>query len=274
MKSPFPGMDPYIEACGMWENFHYLLIAQIQQHLARIAPNRYFVHAGERSYHVFVGTDEKSERPFVPDVKITTSDRGKKAKKKAGGVAVMETATDNEPLTLRAVVSEEHREGFVEIYEDSDSERRLVTTLEVLSPSNKAFNTEGWHQYHSKRYSALLEGVHLIEIDLLRGGQRPLMRDPWPDSPYTLLVGRANQRLRCQVWRAYFNRPLPSIPVPLATPDADLSLDLQPLIDTVYNLSNYGRAIDYRKPLKPPVSAEEQKWIEERLHEWRAKELP
>ena len=222
--------------------------------------------------HVFVGTDEKFDRPFVPDVKITTSERGKKAKKKTGGVAVMETAADNEPLTLRAVVAEEHRQGFVEIYED-DSERRLVTTIEVLSPSNKAFNTEGWHQYHSKRYSTLLEGVHLIEIDLLRGGQRPLMRDPWPNSPYTLLVGRANQKLRCQVWRAYFNCSLPSIPVPLTMPDADLTLDLQPLIDTVYDLSNYGRAIDYGKPLKPPLTAEEQKWFEERLREWRAKEL-
>ncbi len=21
MKSPFPGMDPYIDACGLWEDF-------------------------------------------------------------------------------------------------------------------------------------------------------------------------------------------------------------------------------------------------------------
>lgn len=272
MKSPFPGMDPYIEACGLWGNFHYLLIAQIQQQLTRMAPDRYVVHAGERSYHVLVGADEKSNRPFVPDVKIATSDRGKKPKQKGGGTAVAETASEKEPITLHAVVSEEHREGFVEIYEN-DPERRLVTTIEVLSPSNKVINTEGWHQYHSKRYSVLLEGVHLVEIDLLRGGQRPLMRDSWPNSPYTLLVGRANQRLCCQVWRGYFDRPLPSIPVPLSEPDADLSLHLQPLIDTVYELSRYDRVLDYKKALKPPLSAEEQTWVKKRLQQWRGKEL-
>ena len=247
-------MDPYIEACGLWEDFHNDLIIEIKHALARLAPERYFVRAGERSYHVLVEANEKSDRPFVPDVKITTSDRGKKPRKKPGGVAVIEAPTESEPLTLHAVVSEEHREGFVEIYEDNP-EQRLVTTIELLSPSNKTFNSEGWHLYHSKRYSALLGGVHLVEIDLLRGGRRPLMRDPWPNSPYTLLVGRADQRLRCQVWRAYFDRPLPSVPVPLAAPDADLTLDLQPLIDTVYELSRYGRSIDYRKPLKPPLSA-------------------
>lgn len=271
MKSPFPGMDPYIEASSLWADFHNDLVIQIKHALGRLAPDRYFVRAGERSYHVLVGAEGKSDRPFVPDVKIATSQRGKRPKK-SGGVAVAETATENEPLTLHAVVSEEHREGFVEIYED-DSERRLVTTIEVLSPSNKAFNTEGWHLYHNKRYSVLLEGVHLIEIDLLRGGQRPLMRDPWPTCPYTLLVGRANQRLRCQVWRGSFDRPLPPIPVPLSPPDADLTLDLQPLIDTVYELSHYARALDYNKPLKPPLTAEEQQWVKNRLRQWRAKEL-
>jgi hypothetical protein len=114
-------------------------------------------------------------------------------------------------VTLRAFIAEEHRERFVEIYED-DPEMRLVTTIEVLSPSNKRPNTEGWEQYQSKRYSALLGGVHLVELDLLRGGQRPRMRDPWPKSPYVLLVGRANQKLRCHVWTASFDRPLPLIP--------------------------------------------------------------
>ena len=29
MKSPFPGMDPYIEACGLWGDFHHELISEI-----------------------------------------------------------------------------------------------------------------------------------------------------------------------------------------------------------------------------------------------------
>jgi len=214
-----------------------------------------------------MGSDEKADRAFIPDVKITTPESGKKPKKKAGGVAVAERHYELEPVTLRAFIAEEHREGFVEIYED-DPELRLVTTIEVLSPSNKAFGTEGWHRYQSKRYSALLGHVHLIEIDLLRGGRRPLMRDPWPNSPYALLVGRANQNLRCQVWPAYFDRALTAISVPLTPPDADILLGLQPLIDKVYELSGYARTIDYRKPLEPPLTAKEKTWLEGRLREW------
>jgi hypothetical protein len=266
MKSPFPGMDPYIEAQGLWENFHYLLIAHIQQQLASVVPESYFVRTAERSYHVLMGRDEKVDRPFTPDVKITTPERGKKPRKKKGGVAVAERAYELEPVTLRAFVTEEHREGFIEIYED-DPELRLVTTIEVLSPSNKTFGTEGWHRYQSKRYSALLGGVNLVEIDLLRNGRHPLMRDPWPDSPYALLVGRANQNLRCQVWPAHFDQALPILSVPLTPPDADVPLALQPLINKVYELSRYGRTIDYGKPLLPPLTAEEQTWLEGRLRD-------
>jgi hypothetical protein len=33
-ESPFPGMDPYIEACGLWEDFHGDLIAEMKRALA------------------------------------------------------------------------------------------------------------------------------------------------------------------------------------------------------------------------------------------------
>ncbi|MHB1426542.1 MAG: DUF4058 family protein, partial [Gemmataceae bacterium] len=143
MKSPFPGMDPYIESCGLWADFHLSLISQIHGALADAAPERYFVRAGERSYHVLIESEGKSEHPFTPDVKITAPEDGKKPKKRAGGVAVVEPTTENEPLTLRACIEEEHREAFVEVYE-ADPKQRLVTTIEVLSPSNKHPNTKGW----------------------------------------------------------------------------------------------------------------------------------
>ena len=57
MKSPFPGMDPFIEEAGLWEDFHHNLITDIQRALARIAPSRYLVRTGERSYLVLVEED-------------------------------------------------------------------------------------------------------------------------------------------------------------------------------------------------------------------------
>lgn len=269
MTSPFPGMDPYIESCGLWGDFHGDLISEIKRALADTAPERYFVRIGERSYHVLFESEEKFDRPFVPDVKITSPERGKRPSKKSGGSAVAEIAVGQEPLTLRAFLTEEHRETFVDIYED-DPELRLVTTIEVLSPSNKRPGTEGWKQYQRKRRSALLGGVNLVEIDLLRGGKRSPMLDPWPKCPYTLLVARAFHDQRCKVWRADFQRSLPEIPVPLDEPDPDLSLCLQPMIETIYKRSRYRRSIDYGKPLDPPLKGAEATWVKARLREWQA----
>jgi Protein of unknown function (DUF4058) len=83
----------------------------------------------------------------------------------------------------------------------------------------------------------------LVEIDLLRGGQRMPMLDPWPDSPYTLLIARAGSQL-CRVWRAHYRRSFPVTPVPLAKPDSDIPLDLQPMIDEIYQRFLYPRRID------------------------------
>ena len=221
MPSPFPGMDPYIEASGLWEDFHNHLIARISEHLADALPERYLVRTGERSYVVLVESGGMVSHPFLPDVSVTAP-RGRKRATKKGGTALAEPAAATEPVTMRAFIREEHREAFIEIREASP-DQRLVTSIELLSPSNKRPGTEGWQLYLRKRQSLLLGSTHLVEIDLLRGGQRMPMLDPWPDSPYTLLVARAPAPL-CRVWRAFSLQPLPAIPVPLSRPDHDLAL--------------------------------------------------
>jgi hypothetical protein len=40
MKSPFPGMDPYIEACGLWEGFHGHTCAARARELLQARPRR------------------------------------------------------------------------------------------------------------------------------------------------------------------------------------------------------------------------------------------
>ncbi len=263
MRSPFPGMDPYIEACGLWGDFHHDLISEIKHALARAAPEHYLVRAGERSYVVLVEQDGKTSRPFLPDVSVTT-ERRKKTSKKRAGTAVVEPVLGAEPVLMRAFIEEEHREAFIEIYE-ATPEQRLVTCIEVLSLSNKRPRTPGWDIYLRKRQSLLLGDANLVEIDLLRGGQRMPMLDPWPDSPCTILVARAKKYDLCQVWPVHFRIPLPSVPIPLAKPDRDVVLDLQPMIDTIYARSRYERSIDYGKPLTPPLDAADALWLEKQL---------
>ncbi len=193
MRSPFPGMDPYVEACGLWGDFHSHLIEKIGEKLADLAPDHYLVRTGERSYVVPVESEGKSTYPFLPDLTITAP-RGRKKAAKKGGTALAEPVGEAEPVKMRPFIQEEHRETFLEIYESSPHQR-LVTSVEVLSPPNKRPGTEGWELYQRKRQSLLLGNVSLVEIDLLRGGQRMPMLDPWPDSPYMLLLARARSSL-------------------------------------------------------------------------------
>jgi hypothetical protein len=153
-------------------------------------------------------------------------------------------------------IAKEFKEFFVEIYE-FQPERRLVTCIEVLSPSNKRPSTPGWDLYQRKRQALLLGEANLVEIDLLRTGTKMPMLDSWPRSAYALLVSRRDSSGYCRVWPASYDRPLPRIPVPLSAPDPDLVLDLQPMVAEIYALRGYSQDIDYTKPLQPPLSEEE-----------------
>src|SRR4051812_46435495 len=115
MKSPFPGMDPYIEACGLWEDFHHHLVEKISDTLADAVPKRYLVRTGERSYVVLVESEEKISRPILPDVTVTAPESRKKPPRRKGDEAMPEPTPEMEPLTMRAFIEEEHRESFVEI---------------------------------------------------------------------------------------------------------------------------------------------------------------
>ena len=50
MQSPFPGMDPFIEASDLWGDFHANLIADLTRSLSKIVPKRYVVRINSRSY--------------------------------------------------------------------------------------------------------------------------------------------------------------------------------------------------------------------------------
>ncbi len=264
MKSPFPGMDPYIEAGGLWADFHDDLIAEIKRSLAARLPERYFVQTGERSYVLIAGTDGKQARSMYPDVAIEKSAVNDRASESSGSLVIAEPVVDTGSVTMRAFIDEHLRENFIEIYE-SEPEARLVTCIEVLSPANKRSGRKGWKLYLRKRNALLLGKANLVEIDLVRSGRRMPMVEPWPTSPYYLLVGRETDAPYCRVWPAYFRHPLPEIPVPLASPDPDIPLALQPMIDAVYQRSRYARRLDYGKPLSPPLKPEDSAWLAERL---------
>jgi hypothetical protein len=256
-------MDPYIEACGLWEGFHGHLIEAVYQAIATVLPRGYTADTAVRSYVVLMESEGKKERLAKPDVTVTEP-AGRKPRKQKGGVAVAEPAATAGSVPVRAFVAEKFKETFVEIYAEWE-ERVLVTCIEVLSPSNKRRGTEGWSEYERKRQAMLLGRANFIEIDLLRGGHKLPMLDPWPDSPYSLLLCRQVDAPHCRVWPAHFRDRLPPIPVPLASPDPDLSLDLQPLLDGIYALGRYDERIDYARPLDPALPDADAAWVRDAL---------
>ncbi|MCI0681685.1 MAG: DUF4058 family protein [Gemmataceae bacterium] len=251
-------MDPFIEACGLWEGFHHHVIEHISAALADQVPENYFVDTGTRNYVVLVEEEGKKPSVFKPDVDVST----RTSRRRANGAAAVldESAVGEDTYTVRALISEEFRESFIEIYA-AEPERRLVTCIEMLSPSNKRKGTAGWDEYLRKRNGLLLGEANLVEIDLLRGGQRMPTVDPLPSSPYYILVARRPKAPYCRVQTAHYRRPLPKLVVPLESPDPDLSVDLQSIVDAIYKRYRYRPRIDYAKPLKPRLPKEDAAWL-------------
>jgi hypothetical protein len=58
---------------------------------------------------------------------------------------------------------------------------------------------------------------------------------------------------------------LPTIRIPLRQSDHDASLDLQALIDQVYENGSYGYDVDYTKPPVPPLGDNQANWAKDWL---------
>lgn len=152
-----------------------------------------------------------------------------------------------------AVDIEKHR--YITIL-DEDS-RRIVTVIELLSPTNKRPGADR-EQYLAKRKELLRSQAHVVEIDLLRGGPRMPM-EPGVATPYCVMVSRQEERPRVGVWPVALRDALPTIPIPLLEGDADASLDLQAVLTRVYDDFGYANVL-YRNPPDPPLEEEDAAW--------------
>jgi hypothetical protein len=176
----------------------------------------------------------------------------------SGGVATLEEVGTLEPVEVPfATAVDEVRDTWVEIRRLPDE--RLVTAIEVLSPTNKG--SSGMEDYLRKRLRLWNERVNLVEIDLLIAGRRMPMGGPLPPGDcYAVL--RAGRPELADVFAWSIRRPLPMIPVPLDPPDPDVAIDLAALFATAYERGRYGRLIDYARPLDLPLRPGDKDWAE------------
>ena len=172
------------------------------------------------------------------------------------------------PGSLFTIVSVDVPLGIEDDLKTATTERRLVTAIEVLSPTNK--RRDGRDEYLQKRRRLLMSSAHLMEIDLLREGHRVPMRKPLPAAPYFVFVSRAERRPLTDVWPIALDQRLPVVPVPLLPGDKDVPLDLQSAFTAVYDGLGYDMAVDYARPPEVPLAAQHAAWAEQQLRATRA----
>jgi hypothetical protein len=138
--------------------------------------------------------------------------------------------------------------------------RQLVTAIEVLSPTNK--RGDGREEYLAKRRRLLLSSAHLVEIDLLRQGQRVPMEQPLPPAPYFVFSSRSERRPLLDVWPIALGDPLPTVPIPLLEEDPDVPLPLQAALTAIYDAFSYDLAVDYQRPPEVSLPPSETPWAD------------
>jgi hypothetical protein len=256
MPSPFPGMDPYIEDPFFWGDFHGSLVGILRETLNRILPSRY-VASMDRNVWVQEHTGEELSLLGGPDVPI--ADRGEQS---AGGVATA-TASVAAPVLLQLPYTRTLGPRLLRIVDRR--RRRIVTVLEVLSPANKTKTGNGV-AYRAKRADYLASDVNLVEIDLLRAGERPPLQDP-PPSPchYYILVCSVASFPQAGFWPFSVRDPLPLVPIPLDPDSEPVLLDLRSCLDRAYDGGRYDGEIDYRHPPNPPLDEPDATWARELL---------
>lgn len=251
MASPFPGMDPYLEHPEIWPGVHLFLIAALAESLAPRLQPKYSVSVEVRMYESF---EEQSLMVGIPDVAVQKIQR--QADTQPVGVAVAEVRS--QPTLVRVPMPITLRQGFLEVREVATKE--VVTAVELLSPINKRPG-KGRQAYESKRQRVLNSSTHLVEIDLLRAYEPMPLYGERLQSDYRVLVSQSDRRPQADLYTFNLRDRAIAFQLPLLESDPSPTVDIQRLLNDVYDRSRYDLKLDYRADPLPPISTEDLDWL-------------
>jgi hypothetical protein len=150
---------------------------------------------------------------------------------------------------------------------------RLVTSIELLSPVNK--RKPGLTKFLEKRARLQEAGVHLVDIDLIRRGKRPVTppsfteTHPLAKAHYSVMLTRAKAN-QIELWPIGVQEKLPVIAIPLRTGAPDIPLDLGAVFTAIYDKAGYDLSLDYSQPPPPPIFDDATRsWIDTLLKAYR-----
>ncbi len=250
-------MNPFFER--RWRDAHTRLITYLSDALQERLPPDLIIGAEEDTIAVSVG-----EKPatYRPDVQIREPWELKDA---APATAPPPPSAPVATQPIR-VLGDDEIERWLEI---RDVAGRLITVIELLSPSNKLESTDR-DRYLAKR-RAFIGGASVVEIDLVRRGAwllpqavQSVLRQA--AACYGVCVFRASRPGEHEVYPIRLRDKLPNVGIPLRPTDADVVCELQPLIDQCHERGRY-HLLDYRLPLDPPLAPEDATWAGQRLRQ-------
>lgn len=248
-------MDPYLENSELWSEVHSRLIVAIADDLIDQLSEKYRVAIEKRTY--FSGGDD-SLLVGIPDVSVVG-----KLPEQSQLSATATLTPPVEPITVTVPMAEEVQERYLEIREAATG--AVITAIEVLSPKNKR-SGEGRQAYERKRNQVLASMTHLVEIDLLRSGQ-PLPILGSAKSDYRILISRSDRRPSAQLYAFNVRQEIPKFTVPLTAEDEEPVLDLQTVLQRVYERGRYHLAVDYAQSPQPPLLTVDTAWADSLLRE-------
>ncbi len=257
-KNPFPGMNPFFEQ--RWRGAHTALIMYLRDALQERLPPDLVAEPEEAS--VTLGTGQ-SPVTYLPDVQVREL---WKLKEPSATQAPPKPPEMHATEPIRVFLDEE-TERWLEIRDDKG---RLITVIELLSPSNKVEST-GRDDYLRKRRDFISGGASLVEINLVRKGawvfaQAVRNELQHAGACYAVCVFRAARPREQEVYPIGLRQRLPSIRVPLRPTDADVVADLQPLVNQCHERGRY-HFLDYRLAPEPPLAPEDAAWANQLLRE-------
>ena len=169
MEKPFPGMDPYLEAPSIWPDVQHSLIVAMSNQINQCL---------SADYVTVISPYIAAEEIDFSGVHTIHRSCANAVSKREGHATEVTVA----PLEIGDLTKVPTRYARLELRSvDGDV---LITSIELLSPANKRPGADGADAYQQKRQEVFNSTAHLVEIDLLRDGQRSSFIDPLPDAAY------------------------------------------------------------------------------------------
>ncbi|MBW4567111.1 MAG: DUF4058 family protein [Tolypothrix carrinoi HA7290-LM1] len=259
MRSPFPGMNPYLEQPIFWSEFHSRLIVAIADALAPKLLPKYYIGVETRTY---LDTADEELLIGIPDA-VVLSSISRQPSDQISSKETTQVAVYARPQQITLPMPVEVKERYLEVRETKTD--AVITVIEILSPKNKR-KGKGRSIYEQKRHSILGSMSHLVEIDLLRADEPMAMKGVDSITDYRIVVSQHERRPIADLYAFTMREAIPEFLLPLKEPQEVTTVNLQSIVSGIYERGGYAIRIDYQQAVPPPaLSQGDRRWVEELL---------